>query len=185
MVELVGDKGARIDKLLRGAFWSAAALLLLAPFIVVQFNDGLRWDGSDFAFVALLIGIFGLAFEGTMTVARNWSCRFAAGLAFAAAFLIVGANGAVGMIGNDDNPYNLYFLGVIAVALVGAAIARFRPAGMALTMAIAGVAQIAIALGGYVADPRGAALSAVFGGLWLLSAVLFRKGAQEQAATGN
>jgi hypothetical protein len=48
-------------------------------------------------------------------------------------------------------------------------------------MLAAGVAHAAIALGGYPADPRGAAFSLGFAFLWLLSAALFRKAAQDQA----
>jgi MFS family permease len=173
MVEIAGDKSERLEKALRGTFWGAAALLMLAPFIVVQFGDGLRWDAADFIFVAVVIGIAGLIFEGTMRLARSWTHRFAIGLAVVAAFLIVLANGAVGIIGNEDNPYNVYFFGVIALALTGAVLARFRAAEMALAMAVAGIAQVAVALCGLAADPRGAVFSAMFGGLWLLSAALF------------
>jgi hypothetical protein len=182
VVEIAEDKGAKLEKALRATFWGAAALLMLAPFVVVQFGDGLRWDAADFIFVAVVIGVVGLLFEGTMRLARSWTYRFAAGLAVVAAFLILLANGAVGMIGNDDNPYNVYFFGVIALALAGAVLARFRAAEMALAMAVAGIAQVAVALGGLGADPRGALFSALFGGLWLLSAALFRKAAREQAA---
>ena len=86
------------------------------------------------------------------------------------------------MIGNEDNPYNFYFVGAIGLALLGAVVARFRAGGMALAMFVAGIAHAAIALGGVSVDPRGAVFSLGFAFLWLLSAVLFRKDAQDQAA---
>ena len=85
------------------------------------------------------------------------------------------------MIGSEDNGYNLLFGGVLAIALVGSIATRFRPTGMALATAAAGVAQIAIAVGGIPADPRGAFFSAILGGLWLLAALLFRKSANRPA----
>jgi hypothetical protein len=116
-----------------------------------------------------------------MRTTRSWTSRFAAGFAVAAGFLIIWANGAVGMIGNEDNPYNLLFLGAIAVALLGAVVARFRAAGMALAMLAAGLLHAGIALGGWSADPIGARFSLGFAFLWFLSAALFRKAAQDRA----
>ena len=181
MAQLAGHGGAGIEKILRVAFWSAAALLLLAPLVAMRFTNEVRWDETDFIFAALLLGLVGVAFEVTMRMTRSWTYRFAAGFAVAGAFLIVWANGAVGMIGNEDNPYNLYFLGVIGLALLGAIVARFRAGGMAIAMLAAGVAHAAIALGGSSADRTGALFSLGFAFLWLLSAALFRKASQDGA----
>jgi hypothetical protein len=79
----------------------------------------------------------------------------------------------------------LLFIGVIAVALLGAVIALFRPAGMAFAMLVAAAGQACVGLGGLSADPRGAVLSTGFAGLWLLSAALFRKAAREQGGGGT
>ena len=184
MAATIGEKDARIEKLARMVFWTVAAFLLLAPLVIAQLGDGLHWDGADFLFIGLLVGFFGLVFEATMRWSRSWTYRFAVGLAFAAACLIVLANGAVGMIGNEDNPYNLYFLGVIVLALAGAAAARLRPAGMAIAMALAGLAQVALALGGLAQDGRGAVFSAALAGLWLLSAALFNALRNEGSRSG-
>jgi hypothetical protein len=180
MTEMAGHDGAGRGYLVRVALWGLAALLLLAPLAAMQVTDEVRWTLSDFIFAGAMFGTVGLVAELTVRMTRNWACRAGAGFALAAAFVIVWANGAVGMIGPEGNPYNLYFYGVIAIALAGAAAARFRPAGMALAMAAAGVAQAAAALGGLSADPRGAAVSTAFAGLWLLSAALFRNGARDQ-----
>jgi hypothetical protein len=110
--------------------------------------------------------------------------RAGVGAAVAAAFLIVWATGAVGMIGDEDNPYNLFFFGVIGLALVGAIGARFRAAGMALAMAIAAAAHSGVSVFGMSTDLRGGGVSLVFAGLWLLSAALFRKAACEQEGIG-
>jgi hypothetical protein len=85
------------------------------------------------------------------------------------------------MIGSEGNPYNLLFGGVIVIALVGAVIARFRPAGLARAMIAAAIAQVGVAAVGLSTDVLGGVLSAAFAGLWLLAAALFRRAAREQA----
>lgn len=184
MVDTTRNDGAERGNLLRVALWSAAGLLLLAPLVAMQFTTEVRWDETDFIFAGVLIGVVGLACELTVRMTRNAAYRAGVAAALAASFLIVWANGAVGMIGNEDNPYNLFFLGVIVLALLGAVVARFRAAGMALAMAAATIVHLIAAAIGMTADLRGGILSAGFGLLWLLSAALFRKAAEQQGRAG-
>ena len=180
MIDTAGPGGAGVDRMLRLAFWSGAALLLLAPLAAMRFTDEMRWDQGDFVFVGGLLGLAGLAFEATIRRSRSWAYRFAAGFAVAAACLILVATGAVGMVGDEGDPYNLVFLGVVALALGGAVLARFRPQGLARAMAVAAAAQVAAGGYGMLADVRGGLLSALFGGLWLASAFLFARAARER-----
>ena len=181
MASNADDRGAGRGSPWRIAAWGTAALLLLLPLVAMQFTDEVSWTGFDFIFAGIMLGSVGLVFELTVRMSRNYAYRAGVGFALAAAFLIVWATGAVGMIGDEGNPYNLLFGGAILVALAGAAVARLRPAGMALAMIAAAVAHAAVALGGLVADPRGAVVSLVFAAPWLLSAWLFRKAAREQS----
>lgn len=162
----------------RVGLWSLAALLLLAPLVAMQFTDEVNWGPEDFVVAGLVFGTVGMVAE--LTVRRTGSFAYRAGTAFAlaASFAIVWANAAVGMIGDEGNPYNLLFLGVIVLALGGAFAARFRARGMALAMAAAGAAQAAAALGGLPADLRGGEISFVLAGLWLASAALFERAAR-------
>ena len=159
--------------------WGTAAALLLAPLIAMRFTSEVNWTPSDFAFAGLMLGGVGAIYE--LTVRRSSNPWYRAGTVFAlaAAFLIVWANGAVGMIGDEGDPANLMFGGVLAIALIGAILARFRPGGMALAMAAAALAQ-AIAGGiGLTIDPLGGVLSTAFATLWLISAALFRNAARD------
>lgn len=165
--------------------WSIPAILLLLPLIAMRFTDEVNWTALDFVFAAVLFGSVGLAFELIVRKSRSLAYRFAAGLAVFTAFLTVWANGAVGMIGSEDNPYNLVFLGVILIALLGALVARFGSRGMMRAMAVAALGQVAAGAFGLGTDVRGAVLSMAFGGLWLLSAALFGHAAREQANTGT
>ena len=169
----------------RIAAWGTAALLLLLPLVAMQFTQEVAWTGSDFIFATVMIGGVGLLFEMTVRMARDNAYRSAVGFALAAAFMIVWATGAVGMIGDEDNVFNLLFFGVIALALIGAVAARFRAPGMALAMAVASAAHAAVSVAGMSTDVRGGVFSLVFAGLWLVSAALFRKAAREQAATAQ
>ena len=162
----------------RIAAWGTAALLLLLPLVAMRFTDEVRWDGADFIFAGIVFGTIGGLYELAVRMTRHWAQRAGVAASLAAALLIVWATGAVGMIGNEDNPYNLLFFGVILVALAGSALARFRPAGMARAMIAAAIAQAAVALGGMSTDLRGAVVSTAFAGLWLLAAALFWKAAR-------
>lgn len=163
----------------RIAGWGAAAALLLLPLIAMRFTSEVNWTLSDFVFAGVLIGGVGLVFELAVRMTPSLAYRGGVAFALAAAFMIIWANAAVGMIGSEDNPYNLLFIGVIALALAVAAAARLRASGMALAMAVAGIAHVLVALVGMSGDPRGGVLSAVFAAPWFLSAWLFGRAARE------
>lgn len=167
--------------IVRTALWSLAALLLLAPVVAMRFTDEVNWTGSDFLFAGIVFGTVGLVAELIVRRSGNLAYRAGAGFALAAAFVIVWANGAVGMIGDEGNGYNLWFYAAILVALAGALVSRLRASGLALASLAAGLVQAGVALGGASADPRGAAVSGGFALLWLVSALLFRKAAAGEA----
>ncbi|MBL0022458.1 MAG: hypothetical protein IPP23_09330 [Sphingomonadales bacterium] len=156
--------------------WGCAAALILTPLVAMQFTDEVHWTGSDFLFAIIVFGTVGLLFELSVRLFPDYFYRAGMGCALLASFMIVWANAAVGMIGNEDNPINLLFFGVVLIALTGAIIARFRAQGMALAMLVALITQISIAtifglLGG---DPRGGIFSILLSILWLLAAALFK-----------
>ena len=159
--------------------WGGAAFLLVLPAVAMRFTQEVNWTASDFVFAAILLfGSAGLV-ELAMRASSSFPYRAGAVVAIGASFLTVWANAAVGMIGSEDNPYNLLFLGVLGLALAGAAAARFRAPGIVLAMALAAIAQAAAGLGGMASDPRGGTFSASFAILWLLAAALFHKAARD------
>lgn len=174
--------------MLRIGVWAIAALLLLLPWVAMQLTDEVKWDATDFAFAGALIIGTGVTFELAVRKKNNNAYRAAVGVALAAAFILIWINAAVGIIGSEDNPANLMYGGVLAVGIVGAVIARFKPDGMARTFIVTALAQalvgvIALAAGfGSTAPSFPEAivfLSGFFAALWLLSAYLFRKAARE------
>ena len=164
----------------RIAAWAAAALMLLLPLIAMQFTDEVAWDVTDFAvFGALLVGVGGFL-ELAVRKTANSSYRTGAGLALLAAFLLVWMNGAVGIIGSEDDDANLMFFGVVAVGLIGAVMARFEPRGMARAMvATAGAQVLAFAVALVAGWGSAGPVTVVFCVLWLGAAWLFRRAATE------
>lgn len=183
MAKEAGNRGSHRRVPWRVIGWSIPAVLLLLPLVAMQVNDEVNWTASDFIFAAVLFGSVGLAFELIVRKSGSLAYRLGAGLAVLTVFLTIWANAAVGMIG-DDNPYNLVFAGVLFVALLGAVLARFEPAGMARAMVVAAIAQAAAGAGGLSTDPRGAVFSMSFAGCWLLAAALFHSAARDRASAG-
>lgn len=155
----------------RVAGWSLAALLLLLPLVAMRFTREVNWTPFDFAFAAVMIGGVGIAFELTIRATRNNGYRGGVAIALAAAFLLIWINGAVGIIGDEDNPLNLLYIGVIAIAFGGMAVARFRASGAARAMTIAAIANAAVGLVAVVAgrnDPPGIVGLIVLNGFFVL-----------------
>lgn len=186
MAITIDERGGRRGHGWRIAGWASAGLILLIPLAAMQFTSEVNWTGFDLAFMAAMLGGVGLGLELAVRKSGNLAYRGAIGIALAAIFLLIVINGAVGIIGGEQEDANLLFGGVILIALIGAIAARFRPAGMALTMGVAALAQLlvpAIALFGGLA-PRAMVLApevpiatAVFAGMWLVAGWLFRKAA--------
>ena len=183
-------EGGRGPNPWRVAGWSIAALLLLLPLVAMQFTHEVNWTPFDFTFAAVMIGSVGIAFELTVRATRNNAYRGAVAIALAAAFLLVWINGAAGIIGDEDNPLNLLYGGVIAIAFGGAAWARFRPSGASRAMLAAAVANVAVGVVAVVAggsEPPGiiglVLLNGFFVALFLGSARLFGIAAESATMT--
>ncbi|MEA3008693.1 MAG: hypothetical protein QOJ91_385 [Sphingomonadales bacterium] len=174
-----GGKGGRT------IVWGGAAALMLAPAIASRTTDEMAWDRADFIVFGLMLAAAGGAWEIAMRGTRSPAYAAGATVAAGAALLLFLVNAAVGFIGDEDNLVNLVFFAVPTLALGGAVIVRFRPDGMARTMAVTAAAQVAAGGLGVmlVPDLRGFLVgTALFVPLWLLSSRLFARAAREEAA---
>lgn len=163
----------------RMAAWGAAAGLILLPLVAMQFTQEVDWGPEDFAFAIMMVAGVGVTYELAVRTTGNRAYRAGVGVALAAAFVQVWVNAAVGIIGSEDNPVNWLFDAVPAVGVVGALIARFRPAGLARAMAATAVAQVLVAVAAFAAGfGFTGPITVFFTGLWLISAWLFRKAAR-------
>jgi hypothetical protein len=165
----------------------ATAFILLIPLLAAP-----AWSLADFVIVgALLVGT-GLTYVLVARKAGNIAYRFAAGVALAAAFILVWLNLAVGVIGTEDDLANVMYIGVLAVGIIGAIIARFQPPGMprallatALAQALVAVIALIFGLGSSLSPPvEILALNGFFVSLFVGSAWLFRNAAREQPPAG-
>jgi hypothetical protein len=169
--------------------WAVPTVLLVTPAVMMaQAADGWLWSASDFVVAAVLL--YGTTGVIDLAIRKGGSMAYKLGVALAVlvSFLLVWVNGAVGVIGDEGNPANLMFAGVILPALVGSVLARFQARGMARAMLVAFVLNAAIAVAvpvfGWGADepPGTAGLTTLVGGfaaMWGLSAALFAKAARD------
>ena len=157
--------------------------ILMIPLVGMQFSDKDVWTVYDFVIAGVLLFGAGLGYELVSRKGGSFAYRTAVGIGCATGLLLVWANLAVGIIGSDDNPANALYLGVIAVGLIGVAIARFDPRRMshamfatAITQALVPVVALIIwqppltigVLGVFLAN-------GLFVALWLVSGLLFRR----------
>lgn len=180
-----------LKSILRPALVTAAILLL--PLAAMRFNpnSGVNWTGFDFAFAGTLLFGTGLAYELLFRRGGNVWYRLGAALALIGALFLIIVNGAVGIIGSENNPANLLFAGVLAVVFVGAGVARLRAEGLARTMFAAALLQLlipvlALLIWQLELGPdmlKTFAGNALFVGLWLTAGLLFRRaGGERQSA---
>lgn len=174
------------------------AFLLLIPLMANRYVEGANWSPGDFIAAGIMLFGAGLAF---VLIARKWDntmYRLGVGVAVAAGLMLVWANAAVGLVGSEDNPANLLYAGVLAVALIGAFAARFRPLGMSNAMFAASLTYVAVtAVALFVWKPTGAAAepsvqvlnvlvaNGVFAAVWAVSGLLFRRASAAGSPQGR
>ncbi len=188
-VQTMGGNGAKSDGPAWSrwglACWAAGALMLVTALVAKQFVGEPNWIGTLAQTGALLIGI-GITVELVSRTTLNAAYRTAIGLALGAAVLLVWVNGAVGIIGSENNNANLMYGGVLLVGAIGAIIARLKPEGMARALFATALAQTlvaVIALVGRLGAPYSGpfeiiAINGAFVALFVGSAVLFAKAAR-------
>jgi hypothetical protein len=182
MIKNMENRNPRHGNPWRTAVWSAAAILLLLPLAAMQFTEEVDWGLADFMiFGAMLFAACG-TYELAARVTGSRAYRAAVGVAVAAAFLLIWINLAVGIIGTEDDPSNLMFGGVIAIGIIGALIARFRPLGVTRALVATAIAQALVAVIGLFAgwSKETVVLPIFFTALWLASAWLFRTAARKK-----
>ena len=170
------------------------ALIVLTPLVRNLVVYGWDWDFRGFLVVG---GVGSVLFGAGLTVqmiARKLATpayRTAAAVAFVTALLVVWGNFV--QAADGVNPDALLYLSVPIVGLVCAAIARFRPDGMARALFITALVQasvlaIALILRNPRITPWSAAVLRGFGSnaffviLFAGSALLFRKAGRTQCA---
>jgi len=120
--------------------------ILLVPLLAMHFTTEVDWNLADFVVAGALLFGTGLIYVLLSKKVSNIAYRAAIGVMLAAAFLLIWINLAVGIIGNESNPANLMYIGVLAVLFIGAIIARFQPHGMSIAMFVTALAQALVTM---------------------------------------
>lgn len=171
------ERDARLARILRLVVWGGAAFAWLTPLAAKLLTD-LPWTTGDFVAWAIMLLVAAGVCEVGLRLSGQLAYRAGVIVAVGTSFLITWSNLAVGIIGDENNPLNQIFFGVIAIALVGAFLARFRPRGMALAMAVTAAAQFGTAFIALAYEHIVFAIVGVFSLGWLLAAWLFREAAR-------
>ena len=191
--------GAR-DGGLRRSLWKGPALftvlILSIPLLRSLFFFFWDWDVRVFLLVGAvgtLLFSMGLAFQMVIRNLGTSVYRAAVAVALVAAFLLVWGNFV--QAADDVNPAAMMYLSVPLVGIIAAAMARFRPDGMARALFVTALAQalvltIALITRNPQVTPWTAAVLRGFGGnalffiLFVGSAFLFRTAARGESAPG-
>lgn len=127
----------------RRSLWKApafiTALVLLILLLASRTVEGWNWRPGAFVVVSVLVFTLGFTYE---LITRNRDAiayRAAVGIAFGAGFILMWAN-FVQMA--DLTPFAAMYFGVPIVGLIGAAVARLRPKGMAIALCVTALAQV-------------------------------------------
>lgn len=180
----------------RGGQWRIVAwggvLALLASVSALQMATGQPdWTVGDYALAAGLLGMPLIVYEFVIRQSGLRPYRIAAGLALGATVLLVWINGAVGIIGSEDNPANLMYFGVLLIAAGGAFAGRFRAEGLVRAMQATAIGQAGVMLiavtGGLGLPETGPVALIIINGffiaLWWAAATLFGIAAKTEEAT--
>lgn len=166
---------ARFDPVLRALGWGGAVGLWLLPLVAGRFLSGFDWSVMDYVVWGVMLLTAASVFEASLRLSPRLDYRLASWIALGAGFLLVWANLAVGVVGDEDHPLNALFFAVLIVPVVGAFVSGFRAGGMAATLTLTALAQGLAALPALAIGDRDVLLTGAWIAAWLASAALYRR----------
>lgn len=161
----------------RIAGWGALGALLVLPAIAMRVTEKVVWTASDFVFAAIILAALGIGGEIALRVGKNAPQRVGIGIAALGGFLTVWVNGAVGMLGSENEATNLAFIGLVGAGIVLSFAVWFRPAKMRWIVAALSAGQFAVGIAAGLWTMPGHAIEwgvlAFFALIWGVSAACF------------
>jgi hypothetical protein len=169
----------------RLAAWAGAAVLVVVPVVVWWYAAPFDLDPGHGVMAALVTVLSGLAYETAVRLPARLALAGGIALSLAGAMLMLWANGAVGILGSEDDPVNRIFLWPVGLALAGALAAAMRPALASSVLVLAAFAQVgtfvhALVGGHGFVGP----ITVFFCFLWLAASTLFRRAGRHRARHG-
>lgn len=183
MAGIMEDRNAGTGRWLRMLVWGGAGFAWLVPLGAKLFVPGMLWTPFDFIVWGVMLLVAAGLCEVGLRLSGHLAYRAGMVVAVGTSFLITWSNLAVGIIGDEDNPLNQMFFGVIAIAIIGAFLVRFRPKGMAMVMAVTAAAQFGTAFVALAYEHIVFVIVGVFALGWLLAAWLFRETGRGEAVS--
>lgn len=180
---MTADPSRRLDTILRLLMWAGVLAVWLLPLIAKQFTDEVQWTTFDHVVWAFMLAIPAGIVDLVSRMTPNWFYRGGVIIALGTSFVITWANLAVGIVGNEENPTNLIFFGVVAIAMLGSPLVGFKAARLRWVFYLTAAAQALTALVALQAEPFVLVFCAVTTALWLTAATLFGRAAKDEAAT--
>ena len=164
---------------------------LLIPFIAMQFTDEIKWDLTDFLLMGIVLCGIGFAYELIALKSKKTTYRMAFIIGLLGAFLLFWVNGAVGLIGSENQDANLLYGAVFIVGLFGSLISRFKANGMSITLLVVAIVQMMVPITALFIWPPSEIswapsvigvflLSGFFAFLFYVSSLLFKNAANNQ-----
>jgi len=155
--------------------------LLAIPLVAMRYTDDVKWGPLDFLIMGVLLLGTGLGVEWAIRRGSSLALRAAWTMALLSTLLMTWANLAVGLLGGESNPVNMWLLSVPLVGIVGAVLSRRAPRGMVLTMLAMTALQLLFTAIAFSLDWRPLRRGAIdiwgpngfFAMLFVTSAVLF------------
>ena len=138
------------------------------------------------AYIIIVFTIGGIYELWQWLKSHNKWYRIAFGIGIFGILLIGWANGAIWIIGNENNPANRMYIAVFLVWLIGSIISRFKSNWMARTLFTTAIIQMTIPVFALCIWPAKASwgeawiigvfiFNAIFAIIFVLSAVLFQR----------
>ena len=123
-----------------------ATVLVLVPLVAMQFTVEVDWSLSDFVIAWLLLFSAGVGYMLLARASSSLLWRAAVALTVGTSLFLVWANLAVGLIGSENNPFNLWYMLLVAVVFLGSIFSRLRPQAMARVLFAAAGLQLLITI---------------------------------------
>lgn len=120
--------------------------LLTALFVLTQHSESFNWDFIDYVVFACALLGGGVVYELLARKKGNRFYRLAFLIGLLGALLLAWVNGAVGLIGNENQDANMLFSAVFIVGFIGSLVSRFKAEGMAKTLFLAAFVQLLVPL---------------------------------------
>lgn len=163
--------------------WGIILVLIAAVRWVVLLTDQSQWsEALGYSMILVIIGITYELWRWLKTQTKIYCLAFLIGLGW---MLLLGlANGAVGIIGSENNPANLMYWSVFVVRIIGSLFSHLKSRGMKITLFITALVQLIIPVFAFFIWPAKASwgnagvigvfiINLIFALLFVVSALLF------------